>query len=181
MPNGEGEFATAAAAAKRGGALRVVPGDKCVLLNERQSGAARMPAFTSKQRAQAVASRIKGAQPVRMTFDDLAKRVGAAEGLLIDPDDLGYRLPKAEFDKLRELRTKPPMAVRVKAAEDASVSAAPAPQLRSEMGELPDPDSFDPPSRQPEAPAAEASAADEALPAPKKEGKPGFFRRFMKK
>ena len=180
MPGGEGEFATAAAAAKCGGALRAVPGDKCVLLNEKQSGAARMPAFTSKQRALAVAGRIKGAQPVRMTFDDLARRVGAAEGILIDPDDLGYRLPKAEFDKVRELRAKPPMAVRVKAAEDAPApEQAPAPRLQSEMGELPDPDSFDLPERKPAVSEAEAPAAAPA--APKKEGKSGFFRRFMKK
>ena len=180
MPGGEGEFATSAAAAKLGGALRVVPGDKCLLLNEKQSGAARMPAFTSKQRAQAVASRIKGAQPVRMSFDDLARRVGAAEGILIDPDDLGYRLPKAEFDKVRELLAKPPMAVRVKPAEDAPApEQAPAPRLQSEMGELPDPDSFDLPERKAAVPEAEAPAAAPA--APKKEGKSGFFRRFMKK
>ena len=181
MPGGEGgELATAAAAAKVGMGLRVVPGDRCVLLNEKQSGAARLPAFTSKQRALAVAGRIKGAQPVRMSFDDLARRVGAAEGILIDPDDLGYRLPKAEFDKVRELRTKPPMAVRVKAAEDAPApEQAPAPRLQSEMGELPDPDSFDLPERKPAVPEAEAPAAAPA--APKKEGKSGFFRRFMKK
>lgn len=183
MPSGEGgEFATSAAAAKLGMGLRVVPGDKCVLLNEKQNGASRLPAFSSKKRALVLAARVRGAQPVRMTFDDLVQRVGAAEGLLIDPDDLGYRLPKAEFDKVRELRAKPPMAVRVKAAEDAPApEQAPAPRLQSEMGELPDPDSFDLPPKKPDAPAPEAVRPDEAPSAPKKEAKPGFFRRFMKK
>ena len=182
IPGGEGgELATSAAAAKVGMGLRVVPGDKCVLLNEKQSGASRLPVFTSKKRALVLAGRIKGAQPVRMTFDDLIQRVGAAEGILIDPDDLGYRLPKAEFDKVRELRAKPPMAVRVKPAEDAPAPelAAPAPRLQSEMGELPDPDSFDLPPRKPEAPAPEAPKTHG--PEEKQERKPGFFRRFMKK
>ena len=182
-PNGEGgEFATSAAAAKLGMGLRVVPGDKCVLLNEKQSGASRLPVFSSKKRAQMLAGKLKGAQPVRMTFDDLVQRVGAAEGLLIDPDDLGYRLPKTEFEKVIELRGKPPMAVRVKPAEDAPApEQAPAPGLQSEMGELPDPDSFDLPPKKVDAPALEADSPDEAGSAPKKEGKLGFFRRFMKK
>lgn len=181
MPGGEGEFATSAAAAKLGTGLRVVPGDKCVLLNEKQSGASRFPVFTSKKRALALCARVRGAQPVRMTFDDLAQRVGAAEGILIDPDDLGYRLPKAEFDKVRELRAKPPMAVRVKPAEEAPVPtpAAPAPRLQPEMGELPDPDSFDLPPKTQDVSAAEAPEA--GAPEEKQERKPGFFRRFMKK
>ena len=71
------------------------------------------------------------------------------------------------------------MAVRVKAAEDAPApEQAPAPRIQSEMGELPDPDSFDLPPSKPDSPAPEAVKPDEA---PKKEGKPGFFRRFMKK
>ena len=182
IPGGEGgELATSAAAAKVGMGLRVVPGDRCVLLNEKQSGASRLPVFTSKKRALVLAGKLKGAQPVRMTFDDLIQRVGAAEGILIDPDDLGYRLPKAEFNKVRELRAKPPMAVRVKPAEDAPAPepAAPASRLQSEMGELPDPDSFDLPPRKPEAPAPEAPKAD--APEEKQERKPSFFRRFMKK
>lgn len=182
MPNGEGgELATAAAAAKLGMGLRVVPGDRCVLLNEKQSGASRLPVFTSKKRALVLAGKVKGAQPVRMTFDDLVQRVGAAEGILIDPDDLGYRLPKAEFDKVRELRIKPPMAVRVKPAGDvpAAATAAPGPRLQSEMGELPDPDSFDLPPKKMDAPAPDEAEAE--APAPKQERKPGFLRRLIKK
>ena len=184
IPSGEGgDLATAAAAAKDGIGLRVVPGDKCVVLNEKQSGASRLPVFTSKKRALVLAARVKGAQPVRMTFDDLIQRVGAAEGLLIDPDDLGYRLPKAEFDKVRELRAKPPMAVRVKPAEEASTPApaSPAPRMQPEMGELPDPDSFDLPPKKPDAPATAAEAPQGEAPEQKQERKAGFFRRFMKK
>ena len=83
---------------------------------------------------------------------------------------------------MRELRAKPPMAVRVKPAEDEPApEQAPAPRLRSEMGELPDPDSFDLPPRKEDAPAPEAVKADEVSTAPKKEGKLGFFSRFKKK
>ncbi len=174
---GSGDLATAAAAAKLGGA-RVVPGDRCVLLTEKQSGASRLAAFTSKKRALVLAGKLKGgARPVAMTFDDLAQRAGSCEGLLIDPDDLGYRLPKQEFDRLLKLRGKPPVAVRVKAAEDLPATEVPAPQLRAEMGDLPDPDRFDAP-RGREAPPAEPSPETSAEKKPKRLG---FWDRVRKK
>lgn len=191
---GGDSLATAAAAGRVGGA-KVVAGDKCVQLTEKQGGASRLAAFTSKKRALALAERLKGgARPVAMTFDDLASRAAGSEGLLLDPDELGYRLPQKEFDKVRDLRSKLPMAVRVKPAqEDAPVQAAPAqaaPKVgpRVELGDLPDPDGVGAPSSSAaeSAPRAQSlgqqqSAPGPAEPAEREARKGGFWSRFRKK
>lgn len=95
--------------------------------------------FTSRARAEAFAGRMADrAHAVSATFDEATRRAGAAESLLIDPDDLGYRLPRTEFERVRELRAKPPLAVRIQPKE------AEAPKRAAGMANsLPNPDEME--------------------------------------
>ena len=108
----------------------------CVLVGRRDGNERFLAAFTERARAAAFGRGVPGAPvPMEMGFDELSAHVGKAAGLLIDVAELGYRLPMDAFAKVRELRDRPPLAVRIEPPESA-------PQPTSDAGELPDPDRF---------------------------------------
>ena len=93
--------------------------------------------------------------------------------MLIDARELGYRLPTEAFGKVRELRDKPPVAVRIEPPKPAQSAAH---RVSAELGELPDPDQYAPAQTQ----RAE-SRPSELETAPKPVEKKGFFRQFFGK
>lgn len=174
--------------------MQIVKGEKCVVLNEKDSDKRFVAAFTSEILAAAFAEKLpQTARPVLMTFDDLRQRVGNLTGLNLDCETLGYRVMKANFDQVAELRGKPPVIVRVRPKEQSeAASEAPKPAAEEDLGGLPDPDSVSLPT--PDEPAPEESVpekTDEAEPAPDDAfekpqtddpaPKKGFFRRLFGK
>lgn len=161
-----GELCTAAAKQKLGMEdVRMVGGEKCLLAGEKMTGKQMLAVFTDRMLAASFAEQVPGnVRPVAMVFDELALRAQVAEGMLIDPATIGYRLPKTEFAKVQEMRGKPPVAVRIKPAQEETRPEAPAPQVQNEMGQLPDPDQFDPPAqpKQDEPVQEEPAVADDA-------------------
>jgi len=151
--------------------MRVVAGEKCMTLMNRQSGQRMLAVFTDAVQAVAFCERMgAAARPVAMTFDDLCRRAEQQEGMVVDPDGLGYRVIRRDFDRVKEMRTKPLQMVRIK-PEEAPV--VPKPEVKPEMGSLPDPDEF---------PAADGDASEKQQPP--EEDPPedkGFFKRFFGK
>ena len=74
---------------------------------------------------------------------------------------------------MRELRDRPPLAVRIEPPKPAQ-SAAPRPA--AQLGELPDPDQFAPAT-----PQQVQGRAEETAPAPGSREKKGFFRQLFRK
>ena len=150
--------------------------EKCVVLNAKDGGERMLAVFTDRMRANSFAQKVDGNPvPVAMKFGELTLRAQAFGGLMVDIGVLNYRLPKAEFEKVKELRSKPPVVVRVQQPE----AEKPAPQPRQpaeDMGSLPNPDDFDAPKvqREPEAKQSE-------LPEPEKPEKKGFFKKLFGK
>lgn len=158
--------------------------EKCVVLGGKDGGEKMLAVFTDRIRAAAFAEKLAGNPvPVAMKFGELTLRAQAFGGLLIDIGVLNYRLPKTEFDKVRELRGKPPVVVRVKQPE--AEAAAPQTRPQADMGSLPNPDEFDAPKleRRPE------EKPEEALPAKRDENNKndektvnkGFFKKLFGK
>ena len=85
---------------------------------------------------------------------------------------IGYRLLKQDYDKVRELRAKPPVVVRVQAQNAPQEAPRPA----EDMGTLPDPDEFAPAAKR-EAPQTQA----EPEPSPQQEEKKKSRNAFLKK
>ena len=88
---------------------------------------------------------------------------------------LFYEFYEKEFDKVKELRGKPPVVVRVQ--QPKPEETAPQPQKPAEdMGSLPNPDDFDAPKvqREPEERPPEDTA-------PEKNEKKGFFKKLFGK
>ena len=146
----------------------------CVLVGRKDREERLLAAFTERARAAAFAQSVPGAPvPVELKFDELAARANGAAGMLIDAQELGYRLPAGAFDKVRELREKPPLAVRIAPPKPAQEEA---PRPQAEMGELPDPDQY----------AADLTKTAERRPtepesAPMAVEKKGFFRHLFGK
>lgn len=146
--------------------------DHCVVIGAPDGKERLLSAFTSAERARAFAKKVKGdVCAVEMDFDGLAQRSAACDGLLVDVDRIAYRLRKADYDSVRDLRQKPPTAVRVQAAPAAKPEAKP----QTDFGSLPDPDQFDAP-KPPKADKVQAPAAEEAP-----EARGGGLNRWFKK
>ena len=149
--------------------------EKCVVLGGKDGGEKLMAVFTDRIRAAAFAEKLDGnPAPVAMKFDELALRARPFAGMMLDVGVLNYRLPSAEFDKVKELRGKPPVVVRVQKPE--LETPAPQPKPRAEMGSLPDPDDFDAPEIR-----RAAEEASEEKPAPQNPEKKGFFKKLFGK
>lgn len=151
------------------GALR----DKCVVLGGKDGGEKLLAVFTEARRGQEFAKKLNNPalKPVEMKFDELMQRCDQSQtaGLLIDYGFIGYRLGKDDFEKVLEMRGKPPVIVRV---QDEKKIAAPVQQ-----DGLPNPDEFDLPApRKEETPAAPQPDPD---PQPPKRG--GFLKKLFKK
>lgn len=145
--------------------------EKCVLLGIPNQPEKRLAVFTDSERAQAFAKRMKIAvSPVHMQFDELAQRSAACEGLVIDAGEIGYLVRSADYEKLRELRGKPPVAVRVQ-------KTAAVPRPAEDMGSLPDPDAF--------LPRTEEAQSEKAVPTVEKAQpeieKKGLLRKMFRK
>ena len=184
VPAGDERLCTPAAKERLGQAdLQTVIGERCLSLKNKQSGQMMLAVFTTSVQAVAFCERIgSGARPVVMTFDDIVQRAAQCEGIVIDPESFSYRIMKQDFDKIKEMREKPPVIVRVKPPEPAKpepVKNEPAAE-EADMGSLPDPDAVQTPaqkediSRQPIEP--EQPAGEDENP-----GKKGFFRRLFGK
>ena len=103
---------------------------------------------------------------------------------MIDPGMIGYCVDEKMLQKARELREKPPMAVRIQPPQAQQEMPK---QEKIGLGELPDPDSLDVPKpeegrREAVPEAAEPNRAPE-VPEPNKapEAKQGLFRRLFGK
>lgn len=165
--------------------FRVVGGEKCLSLTNKQTKQQLLAVFTSPVRAAAFCERLGAdAKPVAMCFDEVLLRAKPCDGVVIDPESLSYRILKQDFDKLRESWSKPPVMVRIKTADEEQPAQveekkpeASAVLTNPDMTELPNPDEL---PEVPKAQAADAQAetASEAEDAPKQKG---FFRRFFGK
>ena len=163
-----------------------VGGERCLTLKNKQTEQAMLAVFTTSVQAVAFCERIgSGARPVAMTFDDLALRANPCDGMIIDPDGLSYRIMKADFDKIKDARTKPVNIVRIKPDSESPAEAVPAakPEPKAapadDLGSLPDPDAAGIPASEPAAEPiapAEEPASDAENPRSK-----GFFKRFFGK
>jgi len=150
--------------------------EKCVVLGGKDGGEKLLAVFTDRIRATNFAQRVDGKPvPVAMKFNELILRAQAFEGLMLDVGTLNYRLPKAEFEKVKELRSKPPVVVRVKQPE----APAPQPKPQAEIVSLPNPDEFEDPKlqREPEEKPQEAPAAEKT----EKPEKKGIFKKLFGK
>lgn len=147
--------------------------ENCAVVADKNGGVRMLAAFTTSIRAAAFAEQLPGdARPVEMKFDELAQRSQMCWGLMIDPGALAYRLPKTEYDKVKEMRARPPVLVRIQPPAPQQKPAA-----RTEAS-LPDPDQFSLPAKpQPEEPPT----VPETPEAEVKPRKKGFFRNLLKK
>ena len=149
--------------------------EKCVVLGGKDGGEKLLAVFTDRIRAAAFAEKLDGNPvPVAMKFDELALRARPFAGLMIDVGVLNYRLPTAEFDKVKELRGKPPVVVRVQKPE--AETPAPRPKDPADMGSLPNPDDFDAPKLH-----REVEELPQEAPAPQNPEKKGFFKKLFGK
>ena len=150
---------------------------KCVLLNGKDSSQKFLAVFTTPALAKAFAQKLNPTiKPVEMKFDELVQRGAEAEGLLIDVGTAGYRIPKAEYDQVRDLRAKPPVLVRLQPREGEN----PQPKTQPEMqASLPNPDDFDLPAKA-QTPAETPSGSSEE-PAPNPPERKGFFKKLFGK
>lgn len=144
--------------------------ENCVMLTPQAGKEHMLAVFTNQARAQAFAEKMKGnpAKPVQMPFDEIAQCAAACDGLLVDVGYIGYRLLKADFDKVRDLRSKPPMVVRLQ---------QPQPIVKKDdaAGSLPDPDKFDVQAK------PRAVEEKQAEPASETEEKKGFLKKLFGK
>lgn len=157
---------------------------KCVVLADKSGKERMLGVFTERVRAVAFAERLAGdAAALEMRFDEIVVRAAAFDGLLIDADTLNYRLPKKEFDQVRELRGKPPMVVRVRPPEQKTpeTSAQIRAQSQTGMGELPDPDKFAAHEEQTEAKIQEQTKSESSEMSSEKVNKRGFFKKLFGK
>lgn len=151
--------------------------DKCVVLGGKDGGEKMLAVFTDRIRAASFAEKLDGNPvPVAMKFDELALRARPFAGLVIDAGILNYRLPVAEFDKVKELRSKPPVVVRVQKPE--TEAPVPQPKPRAEVVSLPNPDDFDAPKLQRENEETPREADTSASQNPEKKG---FFKKLFGK
>ena len=147
--------------------------ENCAVVGDKSNGVRMLAAFTTSIRAAAFAEQLPGdTMPVEMNFDELAQRSRMCWGLMIDPGALAYRLPCTEYDKVKEMRARPPVLVRIQPP------AAPQKPAVQAGASLPDPDQFDLPAKpQPE----ETQPVQEAPEAEARPRKKGFFRNLLKK
>ena len=188
---------TPAARAKMGAAadkMQLCNAEKCAVIGDGKSKQSFFAVFTSVKRAAAFAAKANGpqgtGQPVAMVFDEIVPRIANCDGLMIDIESIGYRILKADIEKVMDLRTKPPMVVKIKPEEKENAAGLkiapvqPAPQPAAGMAAtLPDPDQFDLPKKAeaPEAEAPELLEADEVQDNQPDGDKPrkGFLRKIF--
>lgn len=123
--------------------------DKCLLVGSSNQPQKHLAVFTNADRARHFAHAMKAAAlPLPMCFDELAARGENSAGMLVDVSFIGYRIPTESFAQVRELRAKPPVAVRIRPEGGEAPAPQPAPvRLDDEnLGSLPDPDVFAPAS-----------------------------------
>lgn len=154
--------------------------EKCVVLGGKDGGEKLLAVFTDRIRAASFAERLDGNPvPVAMNFDELTQRAQAFNGLMVDVGVLNYRLPAAEFEKVKELRAKPPVVVRVQRPEVQESVPQPNTRASADMGSLPNPDDFDVPKVQRE-PERQIEIQTETQNEEKPEKK-GFFKKLFGK
>jgi len=188
---------TPAARAKMGAAadkMQLCNAEKCAVIGDGKSKQSFFAVFTSVKRAAAFAAKANGpqgiGQPVAMVFDEIVPRIGNCDGLMIDVENFGYRIRKADIEKVMDLRTKPPMVVKIKPEEKENAAGVkiapvqPAPQPVAGMeASLPDPDQFDLPKKaeEPEEEKPELLEADEVQDNGPGDNKPrkGFLRKIF--
>lgn len=146
--------------------------DKCVVLGGVDGKEKLLAAFTEARRAQELAKKLNNPalKPVEMKFDELIQRCDVVQsaGLLIDYGFIGYRLGRDDFEKVLDMRGKPPVIVRV---QDEKKSAAPV-----QENSLPNPDEFDLPA--PKAPVEPQPTRDPEPPKPKRGS---FLKKLFQK
>lgn len=146
--------------------------DKCVVLGGKDGGEKLLAVFTEARRAQEFAKKLNNPalRPVEMKFDELIQRCDQIQtaGLLIDYGFIGYRLGRDDFEKVLEMRSKPPVVVRV---QDEKKSAAPV-----QENSLPNPDEFNIP-----APKAPETPQPPREPEPPKPKRGSFLKKLFQK
>lgn len=179
---GNGERECTQAAHARIGEGRIVPVDACVQIADNSNSKEFIAAFTSAARAAAFAGRINPPlHPVAATFDDIVRLAKGCDGIILNIDEIGYRVQKDHFEDVLELRAKPPIAVRVRAEADAARESAEETQEAPRMNaSLPNPDTAlpDPDAHLPKREAI-APQPEPQTDAPAK--KAGFFKRLFGK
>ena len=161
---------------------RIVGGERCLTLKNKQTEQTMLAVFTSSVQAVAFCERIgSGARPVAMNFDDLALRSNSCDGMVVDPEGFAYRIMKVDFDKIKDARTKPVNIVRIKPSgeDEPKPAAEPGPAVQDDkLGVLPDPDAAGVSESKPAASEkpvqTEEKSQDQARPK-------GFFRRIFGK
>lgn len=153
--------------------------DNCAVLRM-QDNLPLLAVFTLEARARAFVQKQDkklNFKPVQMDFDAIAAAAARTDGLVLDAGDITYRVLKTDFDKVRDLRGKPPVMVRMQAPQEQP-KPAPEPEKGEAMGSLPNPDDFAPVKKR-EAPAEAQmeKASAEASEVKKK----GLLGRIFKK
>ena len=183
-PGNGGRECTQAAHARIGEG-RIVPADACIQIADKRDSKKFIAAFTGAARAAAFTGRMNPpVHPVAAVFDDVVRLAKGCDGIILNIDEIGYRIQKADFDKVLELRAKPPIAVRVRTEVDAARESAEetqeAPRVNTSLpnpdAALPDPDAY--------LPKREAIASQPAQPEPQTDApakKAGFFKRLFGK
>ncbi len=172
------------AAFGRLGEGRIVKADACIQIADKRDQKNFLAVFTGAARAAAFASRMNPpAHPVAATFDDVIQRAGSCDGIVLNIDEIGYRILKPDYANVLELRGKAPLAVRVRTEEEAmaenaaaaAVERNAAPQMDAS---LPDPDAFLPKRDVQETPEPQ-NEPERAQDVPVK--KTGLFKRLFGK
>ena len=182
---GTGERECTQAAHARIGEGRIVPVDACVQIADNSDSKEFIVAFTSAARAAAFAGCMNPpVHPVAAVFDDVVRLAKGCDGIILNIGELGYRVQKAQFEDVLELRAKPPIAVRVRteadAARDSAEETQKAPRVNASLpnpdAALPDPDAY--------LPKREVIAPQPVQPEPQTDApakKAGFFKRLFGK
>lgn len=185
------QLCTRAAAQKLGDAEKqITPAAKNVILKGPGGRERFLAVFTTPLRAAALAERLhEDTSPVAMCFDDIAERARSCDGVIIDPESLSYRVAAAEYDRIFDLRSKPPQVVRIK--PESEPDAAPLPTTAAadpDSGSLPDPDLGNLPNPDAQQPSASEAPSEMQAPsgsapesAPPENKKKGFFRKIFGK
>ena len=180
-PGNGGRECTQAAHARIGEG-RIVPVDACVQIADNSDSKEFIVAFTSAARAAAFAGCMNPpVHPVAAVFDDVVRLAKGCDGIILNIGELGYRVQKAQFEDVLELRAKPPIAVRVRTETDAARESAEETQQAPRMNaSLPNPDAAlpDPDAHLPKREAI----APQPEPQPEMPAKKvGFFKRLFGK
>ena len=190
---GNGERECTQAAHARIGEGRIVSVDACIRTTVKRDSQTFITTFTSAARAAAFAERMNPpVHPVAVLFDDiiqLAKESDDCNGIILNIDEIGYRIRKVDFEDVLEQRAKPPVVLRVRTEEEAARDRAEETQKAPRADtSLPNPDAAlpDPDAHLPKREAIAPQPEPQPEPQPKLQTdapakKAGFFKRLFGK